>query len=149
MNAKIRDLMTAPVMTATPRHTFVRVKSLLREHRASCLPVVDAEGRPVGMVTISDLLHERPDNQPVSEFMSRDVLTIPMYADVSLAARMIRNHQIHHLVVTDEKKVVGLISSYDLLKLVEDHRFVMKNPPTETAKKGGQRQKKEAVSKPR
>ena len=41
-----------------------------------------------------------------------------------LAAR-----KIHHAVVTHEKKVVGMISSFDLLKLVEDHRFVMKNPP--------------------
>ena len=40
-----------------------------------------------------------------------------------------RNHRIHHVVVTHEKKVVGILSAFDLLKLVEDHRFVMKSAP--------------------
>ena len=43
---------------------------------------------------------------------------------------MMRNHRIHHAVVTDETKVVGVLSSFGLLKLVEEHRWVPKNPPT-------------------
>ena len=58
------------------------------------------------------------------------MLTVPQYGDPSLAARIMRNHKIHHVIVTHEQKVVGIISSFDLLKLVEDHRYVMKNPPT-------------------
>ena len=34
------------------------------------------------------------------------------------------------VVVTDERKVVGILSAFDLLKLVEDHRFQMKQAPT-------------------
>ncbi len=52
------------------------------------------------------------------------------------------------VVVTEENKVVGLVSSFDLLRLVEDHRFVMKNPPTESKKKGGQRRQSEVLGKP-
>jgi hypothetical protein len=44
------------------------------------------------------------------------------------------------VVVTHEKKVVGVLSSFDLLKLVEGHRFVAKNPPTESRRKGSTRQ---------
>ena len=40
--------------------------------------------------------------------------------------------------------MVGLVSSYDLLKLVESHRFVMKNAPT-TPKKGGGRRRKDEI----
>ncbi len=61
--------------------------------------------------------------------MTQKVYTVPQYADPSLAARIMRKHKIHHVVVTHEKKVVGIISSFDLLKLVEEHRFVMKNAP--------------------
>ncbi len=149
MNAKINDVMTSQVMTTTPHQTFGHIKQVLRDHHASCMPVVDSDGQPIGMVTASDLLQDRAENQPVSQFMSDQVLTIPAYADVSLAARIMRNHKIHHVVVTEEKKVVGLISSFDLLRLVEDHRFVMKNPPTETGKKGGKRQKIESLAKPK
>ena len=75
--------------------------------------------------------------------MTEKVYTIPEYEDVSVAARMMRNHKIHHLIVTQEQKVIGIISSYDLLKLIEGHRFVMKNPSTPKGKGGGKRTKSE------
>ena len=149
MNARISDLMTSPVMTTTPHQTFIHVKKVLRDHHASCMPVVDADGIPIGMVTASDLLKDHADNVPVSEFMSSNVLTVPKYGDVSLAARVMRNHKIHHVVVTEQNEVVGMVSSFDLLRLVEDHRFVMKNPPTESKKKGGKRRQAEVLTKPR
>ena len=70
-------------------------------------------------------------------------MTIPQYDDVSIAARIMRNHKIHHLMVTSEQKIVGVLSSFDLLKLVEGHRFVMKNAPTPSRKKGGKRARAE------
>ena len=54
---------------------------------------------------------------------------MPAYNDVSAAARVMRKHRIHHVVVTHEKSVVGIISSLDLLKLVEGHRFTAKKAP--------------------
>ena len=56
---------------------------------------------------------------------------------------MMRNHKIHHLMVTSEQKIVGVISSFDLLKLVEGHRFVMKNPPTQKSRGRGKRAREE------
>ena len=50
-----------------------------------------------------------------------------------------RNHNIHRVVVTHEKQVVGMLSAFDLLKLVEDHRYVAKNAPTQSKRKGGKR----------
>ena len=67
--------------------------------------------------------------------MTTKVYTIPSYSDVHIAARIMRNHHINHIIVSDEKKIVGVLSAYDLLKLVEDHRFVMKNEPTPSKKK--------------
>jgi signal-transduction protein with cAMP-binding, CBS, and nucleotidyltransferase domain len=43
---------------------------------------------------------------------------------------MMRNNHIHHLAVTHEKKIIGMLSSYDLLKLVENHRCIPKNAST-------------------
>ncbi len=145
MNAKVNDLMVSPVMTTTRQQSFGHVKKILAEHHASCLPVVDDEGLPVGMITASDLIQDHNDDERVASFMSDKVLTVPKYGDVSLAARIMRNHKIHHVVVTEKKKVVGIISSFDLLRLVEDHRFVMKNAPTQSKKAGGKRRQKEVL----
>ena len=43
--------------------------------------------------------------------------------------------QFDHIgIVTEDKKVVGMVSSFDLLRLVEDHRFTMKQGPTPSRK---------------
>ena len=62
--------------------------------------------------------------------MSEPVFTVPRYGQPHLAARIMRNHHIHHVVVTEGKKVVGIVSAYDLLRLVEEHRYVEKGAPT-------------------
>jgi CBS domain-containing protein len=64
---------------------------------------------------------------------------VPKYDDVSIAARVMRNHRIHHVVVTHEQAVVGVLSAFDLLKLVEGHRYVAKNPPTPSRRKVAKR----------
>lgn len=148
MNVKIEDLMVHQVMTVTPHQTFGHVKSLLSKNRGSCVPVLNSEGEAIGIVSASDFLHERPDGTPVSQFMTDKVYTVPQYADPSLAARIMRNHHIHHVVVTHEGKTVGIVSSFDLLKLVEDHRFSMKNAPDVTKKKGAKRRRDEVLRSP-
>jgi CBS domain-containing protein len=67
---------------------------------------------------------------PISTIMTKSVYTVPKYDDVSVAARIMRNHKIHRVVVTHEQKVVGMVSAFDLLALVEAHRWVPKNPPS-------------------
>ncbi|MGR9100604.1 MAG: CBS domain-containing protein, partial [Gammaproteobacteria bacterium] len=76
---------------------------------------------------------------PVESIMSEKVYTVPAYDDVSTAARVMRNHKIHRVVVTHEKKVIGVLSTFDVLKLVEGHRFVAKAGPTESKRKGSKR----------
>lgn len=130
MNVDISEIMTAPVMTATPHQSTVRVRKVMHEHGISAMPVVDSAGEPVGIVTAADMLDEHADATPVSNFMSTPVYTVPGYDGPHIAARIMRNHHLHHVVVTEGKKVVGMVSAYDLLRLVEDHRFTAKPGPT-------------------
>ena len=110
-------------------------RRLLQRNGIGSVPVVDAEGHPVGIISASDLIPELNGNSPIRSIMTDKVYTVPEYDDVSVAARIMRNHGIHHVVVTHEQKIVGIISSFDLLKLVEDHRFVAKNAPTPSRRK--------------
>lgn len=139
MNVKVKDLMREQVVTAQPHHTVAHVRALLERNHIHAVPVVDGDGRPVGIVSTSDLLGDAKDGAPVRTIMTDRVLTVPAYDDVSTAARVMRNHEIHRVIVTDEQRVIGVLSAFDLLQLVEDRRFVAKNPPTPSARKGSTR----------
>lgn len=135
MNIKIADVMAKRVISVAPHHTVEHVRGLLQRNRIHALPVVGSDGEPHGIVTSADLVDDLKNGRPVSQIMTRDVRTVPAYNDASVAARIMRKHKIHHVVVTHEKRVVGMISSFDLLKLVEGHRFAVKGAPSTPKRK--------------
>ena len=136
MNLKIADLMAKQVITTQPHKSIAHVKDVMMKNRISSVPVVNTENEPVGIVTSNDFRQELNNAAPVSSLLkSEHIYQVPAYNDVSVAAKIMRKHKIHHVIVTHEKEVVGIISSFDLLKLLDDHKFVMKNPPTPSKKK--------------
>ena len=139
MNVKINDIMIESVIVTEPHKSIDHVRGMMERNKIGAIPVVDHDGQPVGIVSAIDLVPELNGNSPVSTIMTEKVYTIPKYDDVSAAARLMRNHKIHRVVVTHEQKVIGVLSAFDLLKLVEGHRFTVKNAPTESKRKGSKR----------
>ena len=136
MNVKIADLMVSNVVTTQPHKSLGHVKEIMTKNHISAVPVVNSEDEPVGIVTSNDLHLGHKDSSPVSAVLFSDhVYQLPAYNDISVAARVMLKHKIHHILVTHEGKLVGIISSYDLLKLIDGHRFVMKNPPKSKKRK--------------
>lgn len=130
MTVKIADLMAKRVVTSTPHQSVGHVRDMMIRNRIQSIPIVGPDKEPIGIVTSTDLARRVKDTSPISRIMTRDIVVVPAYNDVSVAARVMRKHKIHHVIVTHEKQVVGLISSFDLLKLIDGKRFVMSNAPT-------------------
>jgi CBS domain-containing protein len=151
MNATIKDLMSRAVISAKPEDTVSDVQRVLSQGGISALPILDGEGSLMGIVTSTDVLKASDLDLPVTEVMSERVYTVPPSAGVHIAARIMRNHHTHHVVVTHNDRVVGMIASYDLLRLVEEHRYVSKEAPSVPRRKHlGRREKRErALAKER
>lgn len=135
MNIKVKDMMVESVITTMPHKTVGHAQSIMSKNNIKSLPIVDGEMNVKGIITSTDILDDVQETTPISHVMTKRIYTIPAYSDVHIAARVMRNHKINHLIVSDEKKIVGVLSAFDLLELVEDHRFVMKNGPTPSKKK--------------
>ena len=135
MNVKIADLMRAQVITAQPHHTVDHVREMLARNKVHVVPVVASDDELVGIVSSSDLLEDVKGGSQINQIMTEKVYKVSQYEDVHIAARVMRNHHVHHVVVTHEQKVVGILSAFDLLQLVEEHRFVMKGAPTPSTRK--------------
>ncbi len=130
MNVKIADIMVTRVVTSQPHHTIDHIRKIMQRNDISAVPIVNGENEAVGIITSNDLRRGLKGSTPVSSILQPHVYQVPAYNDISIAAKVMRKNKIHHLVVTHEGAVVGIISSFDLLQLIDEHRFVMHSPPS-------------------
>jgi CBS domain-containing protein len=130
---RVRDIMTQPVFTVRPTDPIEGAAALVADRRITAAPVVDGDGRLVGMVSEGDLLRDRVPEDPtahmrpvaahhrprvVSEVMTREVLTAWLDEDVSDVARTMLVHDVRSMPVLDGGRLVGIISRRDLLRTV-------------------------------
>ncbi len=120
MPSRVRDVMTVHVVTAAPTTPFKRIAELLRDHDVSALPVVDDDGRILGIVSEADLL--RPQRYApgfrlvAADLMTAHVVTAAPDATVTEAARLMQRNAVKRLpVVSDGGVLVGIVSRSDLL----------------------------------
>jgi CBS domain-containing protein len=111
--------MATHVICISPLETAAQARELLRTYRVSALPVEDDARRAVGIVTATDLAQAGEDAL-IRDVMTTGVFTVPKLAEAHVAARLMRRHRVHHLLVTEGGSAVGIISSFDLLRVVED-----------------------------
>ena len=137
MNVKISDLMAGDVVTVAPNDCVADVRKLMETRHIHAVPVLDGDEQIYGIVSTADLVNVVDGSLAVAKVATRHVYSIPQYNDISAAARLMRKHRIHHVLVTHEKRLVGILSSFDLLQLVENHRFTVKPGPTPPKRRKG------------
>ena len=111
--------MVKSVVEINDAESVGAARQRLENHDISALPVVNPNGALVGIVTADDLMIDYDDVLPISRVMTSPVHTLEPDADVSEAARLMREHRHHHVVVVHEARVVGIVSSLDLLRVIE------------------------------
>ncbi|GLZ76530.1 inosine-5'-monophosphate dehydrogenase [Actinorhabdospora filicis] len=110
-------MVTNPV-TCRPEDTLDEVDQMCARYRISGLPVVDAEGRLVGIVTNRDMRFETDLSRPVGEIMTKTPLvTAPVGTSAEDAIAILRRHKIEKLPIVDgDGRIKGLITVKDFAK---------------------------------
>jgi CBS domain-containing protein len=156
------DCMSAPAITVGPDDPARRVVELLIEHRISGLPVVDADGYPVGVVSEWDFVadprrHERSrelwlallsEGQAMNEtylaaldqefgkvrrFMTAPTLTVDERAPIAEVAETFERLRARRVVVTRDGKVAGVITRADLMRAFAGAPHAPEAPSAEVA----------------
>lgn len=116
------DVMTTNVTTIAPDATVDEAIRVLLDNQISGLPVVDARGMLVGMISEFQLLETVFDpqirNESVRGFMTRDVIAVDDGALLADVASLFIMHRIRRVPVLREGQLVGLITRRDLLRYV-------------------------------
>jgi IMP dehydrogenase len=105
-------------ITLGPDRPISEAHQMMRRFRISGVPIVDARGRLVGIITNRDLQFERRMDRPIREAMTKDhLITAPVGTTLETAERILGEHRIEKLPVVDEDGILrGLITVKDIFK---------------------------------
>ncbi|MCO1653720.1 CBS domain-containing protein [Pseudonocardia humida] len=117
--AHVRDAMTSDVLTATAADPADETAARLVAERLTSLPVVDDEGKLVGVVSEADLLGDEPlsrrTGRTVGAVMTRDVITLDPDDTIGHARLLVAEHGLRVVPVVSEGTLVGVLSRNDLV----------------------------------
>ena len=115
----VRDVMQTPARTITPGSPIIEAATRLRDGGIGSLVVVGGDGRPVGIITESDIVAvtaAEGDTRAltVEDVMATELVTIEPDADVEAAVERLRAHGIKKLPVVDDGVLRGIVTTTDL-----------------------------------
>ncbi|WP_353483884.1 CBS domain-containing protein [Haliscomenobacter sp.] len=116
----IKQLMSSPVVMATVETTVEKLRILMNTHDVGAVPIT-AEGNDaeiIGIVTDTDLRNVKDASLPVMAVMSTKLCFVNADDSGATAANLMLKNGIHHLLVTEDGRLAGILSAVDLLKLV-------------------------------
>ena len=117
---QVRDLMNPGVVSITPGESAALAARLLSRHNVGSLPVCGEDGRLRGIVTDRDIVtrciaaEDDPAQTPVRDIMTRNCVVVSPDDDPREATRLMAAQQVRRLPVTENGKVVGMVSLGDL-----------------------------------
>ncbi len=130
---KVSEIMNRNLITVTPQDTVFKVAQLMSEHNIGSVVVME-KGVLRGIVTERDLISRyiakkdgrKPEEVKVEEVMTKEPVIVRDNIDIDEAARIMVEHNVRRLIVVNSnKKVVGIISSRDILKVAPHIWFIL------------------------
>ena len=146
---KARDVMVSPVITVEPTSSVKQVARTLMEHGISAVPVVNGQGKLVGIVSEGDLLHrvetatERKHSwwlrivagdgtlaadyakahaRKVADVMTQEVITATPDTPLDEIAMLLEKHSIKRVPIVDNGQLVGIVSRANLVQALASAR---------------------------
>jgi CBS domain-containing protein len=130
MTTIVGDLMRKNLFTIEESDSIQNSAMKMKDKKVSSLLVVDSDGKPIGLVTERDLVRKvcindvRTSEVKNKEIMSSPLITIDSGSSPSIAADLMLNHNVRHLLVIDGNskdttKLIGMITPLDFTKYEE------------------------------
>jgi len=121
MNTTISSLMQRRVWSVDMDDTIAQVDALLAEHGLSWAPVLDAGRAVVGVISATDLLQfHAQERDPATvrawQLCTYKPISVDQATPLGEVARLMVERRIHHVVVTGDAGLVGVVSSLDFVR---------------------------------
>ncbi len=125
---EIADYMSSPIISVNAASTIKETAQFLSEKNIGSV-LVEENGDYIGIVTETDLTRKvigkglDPDTTKVSEIMVQPIISLDCHLPVTKANSFMAEKKIRHLAVSDNDKIVGMISVKDLVAFFANPRL--------------------------
>lgn len=128
---RFKDIIHHDPYTVTPETTVKELTRELVERQVAGCPVLDGQGKVVGVVSFTDIAVKQlfprpgealPDREEllVKDIMTCPALTIGHDSNVAHAVELFDKHRVQRLIVTDGERLVGIITPWDLMTVLQE-----------------------------
>ena len=122
-----RDIMTSSVCTIRPEASAQEAAQLLSQKRISGLPVVNPDGKIIGIVTEADIISKvNREGLFVADIMSHEVIAVEEETSVSEIASLLAKCRIKRVPVVEKGKLVGIVSRADIVNAVAQGHVIIR-----------------------
>ncbi len=112
--------MIVEPITLRPQDKIRQAIELMKKYKISGLPVTDENNKLVGIITNRDIRFENRLDIPVSEVMTRELVTVPVGTPLEEAEKLFHQHKVEKILIVDKDyHLKGLITYKDILKRIE------------------------------
>lgn len=122
-DVKVEDVMSTPLITIKDTDTVLAAAKLMKKNEIGSVVVVDKAGKPRGLITERDVVRRvsaldlLPSKVQAGKSMTKAPTTIESSANVTDAAKKMREMKIRRLVVVQGGKLMGIITSNDIVDI--------------------------------
>lgn len=113
---QVKDFMSSSISYVTWDTPINDITMLMRSENIGIVPVCDIQNHLLGVITDRDIIIRKEQGSIAEEIMTEDVITIDAKEDIHQAALKFSKYGIHRLPVTENNKLIGMLSLKDLAK---------------------------------
>ena len=132
MSLKVEDVMVEEIISVPEKATVTEAAELMNQNEIGCLIVVK-NGKPVGIVTETDMVKRvilesiDPEKTEVRKIMSKPLVVADPQMNLEEASKIMRKKKIKKLPVIEKKRLVGLVTTTDIVRSPEVMKMMIKS----------------------
>lgn len=115
-------IMSSPIITISKEKSAEEAAKMMKDRSISCIIMTD-NGVPVGIATEKDFVHrlvaknKKPSAVKIEAIMSKKLITLDINSDIFSVSKTMDKNNIRRVLITENNKVVGIVTSKDILKM--------------------------------
>ncbi len=123
-----RDIMTRNVYTTSAEASVQEVAQLLSRKNISGVPVIDKDGKMIGIVTEADIIGKVDrEGLRAADIMSPEIIAVDEETRVGEIAMLLTEHRIKRVPVVQHGKLVGIVCRADIVHAVAQGHLIIRH----------------------